>query len=828
MQRPSGARRWRRRPDDTAPRRWGVFLEVPPGPPEGEDDGLEGEKDGDDGGGERSGRERSGSERSGSGSSDGGSGMSTEGAGALAAELESACARAAGPEEELRTSGQRNTDLEREVRNLTDKLGEEKDKYNTLWRMNCDQLTEYDIAIATKEEELLSLGARLTALEGGGAREGTERSESKTLSSSLAHATEREHVTGHSEAGRASHHVPCAGTTGETLSSRRSAEPRVVESLTTAARETLGGRRSAEPHGVESLTTVARETLGSRRSAEPHVVDSHTTAVRWGKAPPVDSFSGDTDEITFDDWLPALRRAAEWNGWSEAETLMQLAGHLRGRALQQWTPVRAAEKDSLQAATMALWTRLDPGSRAVAAQDFRHASHRDGEPVSDYIRRLEQLFRRAYGHEGMSDNTRDTLLHGQLQEGLCYALMKAPAVSGSRTYQELCRAAHNEEKRLTELARRREYHREQTGPGPQEWGYQGTQRYQGGQRAGRSRGQPWASPATLREYFKCHQVGHLQRDCPNSEVPPARVSTSQVRATAGTDEERGEGSGDSWRLLRCLDSDSGDDLEVRQVRITDRGSKQQYANVQVEGVRAQGIIDSGSEITIMGEELFCKVAAVARLRKSQFKNPDKVLRTYDGCTFALHGKLELDRDNSFEGKTMKTPVYVKVDAPDQLLLGESVCRQLQIISYHPAIRNRGRIRQPPPEEWDALHQQETMQRSGPSLNESQTDRRGGLQPETHVGPYNKTQPETQPGGSPILSRPQTDWRGACQPETQPGGSPILSRPQTDWRGACQPETDEDDSNPCRTAGGTQQRGRLDRARNQLERRLDTAVLSRLK
>ena len=62
----------------------GVFLEVPPGPPDGGDNGLEGEKDGDDGGRERSG--------SGSESSDGGSGMSTEGAGAgtVAAELESA------------------------------------------------------------------------------------------------------------------------------------------------------------------------------------------------------------------------------------------------------------------------------------------------------------------------------------------------------------------------------------------------------------------------------------------------------------------------------------------------------------------------------------------------------------------------------------------------------------------------------------------------------------------------------------------------------------------------------------------------------------------
>ena len=31
---------------------------------------------------------------------------------------------------------------------------------------------------------------------------------------------------------------------------------------------------------------------------------------------------------------------------------------------------------------------------------------------------------------------------------------------------------------------------------------------------------------------------------------------------------------------------------------------------------------------------------------------------------------------------MRTPVYIKMDAPDQLLLSEGVCRQLEIIEYH--------------------------------------------------------------------------------------------------------------------------------------------------
>ena len=36
----------------------------------------------------------------------------------------------------------------------------------------------------------------------------------------------------------------------------------------------------------------------------------------------------------------------------------------------------------------------------------------------------------------------------------------------------------------------------------------------------------------------------------------------------------------------------------------------------------------------------------------------------------------------FEDKEMQTSVYIKMDAHDQLLLSEGVCRQLGILSYH--------------------------------------------------------------------------------------------------------------------------------------------------
>ena len=70
------------------------------------------------------------------------------------------------------------------------------------------------------------------------------------------------------------------------------------------------------------------------------------------------------------------------------------------------------------------------------------------EFVADFIRSLERTSWVAYGHDCMSTETRDTLLHGKLQEGLQQEVMHAAAVSRAQTYQELCLASRNEEERL--------------------------------------------------------------------------------------------------------------------------------------------------------------------------------------------------------------------------------------------------------------------------------------------------------------------------------------------------------------------------------------------
>lgn len=73
-----------------------------------------------------------------------------------------------------------------------------------------------------------------------------------------------------------------------------------------------------------------------------------------GKAPPVSQFTGEDMECELDDWLPALERASVWNAWTAEENLMQLAGYLKGCALQEYNLLRPEEKLSFENAVVAL------------------------------------------------------------------------------------------------------------------------------------------------------------------------------------------------------------------------------------------------------------------------------------------------------------------------------------------------------------------------------------------------------------------------------------------------------------------------------------------
>ena len=506
------------------------------------------------------------------------------------------------------------------ITELEQALKAEKEKSKQLWCVSCQQVSEHDTVLASKDAEVEALKARNTELEA---------SVSRSTASSI--------VTGTGT------HVPVGS--------------------------------SIEPPGSGS----AHRPVSAPKSDSPPILTAKPG--RRGKAPPVDPYDGENSEIQFDDWLPALHRAAMWNEWTDEESLVQLAGHLRGRALQEWNLLDGDSKKTFDSAVLVLRDSMDRGSRWLAAQDFRHVFQAEGEPVADLVRRLERTFQMAYGRDRLSAETRGMLLHSQLQEGLCYDLMRSSAVSAAQTYKALVTAAKNEEKRNADLRRRRQYQRADPQRPSKPVEQPGRDRPQLQRQMPRGKVAPENRPG--RKCWNCEGTDHLRSQCPHPKkesagrYPP--FTAKQVQS-GGTSEDSPKGHDDPLDFL--YSSDSGDESHVNLVRVEDKGSEPKCAKVEIQGVPAYGVVDSGADITIIGGELFKRVAATAKLRKKDFKKPDRIPHTYDRRPFQLHGRMDLEI--VFDGKVITTPVYIKMDAQEPLLF-EGVCRQLGLVSYHRAV-----------------------------------------------------------------------------------------------------------------------------------------------
>ena len=185
--------------------------------------------------------------------------------------------------------------------------------------------------------------------------------------------------------------------------------------------------------------------------------------------------------------------------------MLQLAGNLRGRALQEWELLTDVERSNFESAVEALRKRLDPGGKMLAAQDFRHASQRDDETVADFICRLAWSFKIAYGRDGLSLETQHAFLPGQLHEGLKFEVMRASSVSGTQTYQAMCFAAKNEEHHLAELKKRQQYLKSSPQQGQSHPKQMSNQVFE--------RNPPHKDRNSKKACYQCGEVGHLASQC---------------------------------------------------------------------------------------------------------------------------------------------------------------------------------------------------------------------------------------------------------------------------------------------------------------------------
>ena len=84
----------------------------------------------------------------------------------------------------------------------------------------------------------------------------------------------------------------------------------------------------------------------------------------------------------------------------------------------------------------------------------------------------------------------------------------------------------------------------------------------------------------------------------------------------------------------------------------------------------KGLIDAGSDINIIQGNLFYHITQKAGKEPSLLKTPEHKAFTYDQKPITLDG--QMDTMFSFGEKVLHATVYVKLVAPDQLLLSETV------------------------------------------------------------------------------------------------------------------------------------------------------------
>ena len=190
-----------------------------------------------------------------------------------------------------------------------------------------------------------------------------------------------------------------------------------------------------------------------------------------------------------------------------------------------------------------------------------------------------------------------------MQEGLKMTLLRSLNVSGAQNYHELCMSAKNEERRLLELKKGSLYSASTTIPRAKVPPDDPQEKPKSYQRPLNS----WNRKVNIKKCYNCGSSDHLLQQCRvlkkestgRLDVQRPTMGTKTVQSLQTKMPEKSSAVREN-PIDFLLSSDSEGEESVRVVKVEDEGSKSRWAEVELQGVPTWGIVDTGSDITIVG------------------------------------------------------------------------------------------------------------------------------------------------------------------------------------------------------------------------------------
>ena len=451
-------------------------------------------------------------------------------------------------------------------------------------------------------------------------------------------------------------------------------------------------------------------------------VASESQHVQKMRLPALPKMNGEDKENSdsFDLWLQKLEKHAELEQWSDRQKLLQFELHLVGKAEKIYNVLDKESKKTYASATKALRDRLCPVRReALKSAELLRRKQQQNESVDEFAQDFEALFERSYGRAGMDDDARERLKRDLFVQGLQYRWQEKVLPTATTFCDALYQARANEEqaKQLSYLQKQHESRsnstRSSTAPrstpnahsGGASGGASGGGRTQpqntssdrqntSTQRSNeRTGGGRWHQGSRFNRSSQgcrnCHSRNHHWRDCPQREPPSETPGSTQASSSTVVSK-----SADSPELDQP-NTEFSDMVETyrqhAQVdQVTGPIGPLYYARVQIAGVPTDGLVDTGSSVTILSFSQFKEIGKQARIPSSELKPAVGVFRDYSRRLIPITARVDLEFQ--WKGKSVITPAYLRADdenGVEPCLPGTNVTTPLGLMTPASGVEPRG-------------------------------------------------------------------------------------------------------------------------------------------